>query len=58
MNLIRKRVYFFADKRIARTNTSKRQIVAANLIEFWRRREDSFVPDFIIYVYKMISEIS
>ena len=51
-------VFFDADERIARTNTSRRQIAAANLIEFWTRREDSFFPDFSIYIYQMIAEIS
>ena len=49
---------FDADEFQARTNTWRRQIIAANLIGFWRRGEDSYAPDFRNYLNEMIAEIS
>ena len=59
MNVIRLRLHFFnADELKARTNTSQKQKVDANLIEFWRRREDLYAPNRSNYVREMIAEMT
>ena len=49
---------FDSDEFEARTNTWRRQIISANLTGIWGRAQDSFAPDFRMYLNAIINEIS
>ena len=49
---------FDSDEFEARTNTWKRQISYANVNGIWTRVQDSFAPDFQIYLNGIVDDIS